>query len=111
MTGLVEFLRARADEEDNEIRICRDLELAPGQVGGEIGTWTPDGYWDRALAGVEAKRAVVAHAEHWAATLHATPEGWTEETCTAYRMAMEWTLRHLATPHAGHPDYDEEWTP
>lgn len=63
----------------------------------------------RVLADVAAKRQVVAHAEHWSATLRQTPEGWTAETCTVYRMAMEWTLRLLALPHAGHPDYDPAW--
>jgi hypothetical protein len=63
------------------------------------------------LADVEARRQVVDHAESWSATLRQTPEGWTTEACTAYRMAMEWTLHLLALPHAAHPDHRPEWKP
>lgn len=65
----------------------------------------------RVLAEVEAKRAIVDHAEYWFTTLRQTPEGWTVETCTAYRMAMEWTLRRLAAPYADRPGYQQEWRP
>jgi hypothetical protein len=65
----------------------------------------------RVLAEVAAKRAVFDHADHWARTLHQTPEGWTSEGATAYRMAMEWTLRLLAQPYADRPGYREEWKP
>lgn len=36
-----------------------------------------------------------AHRELWAATLHETPDGWTEHTCTAYRMALDWVAETL----------------
>jgi hypothetical protein len=61
----------------------------------------------RKLEDISAKRVIVAHAERWFRTLHETPEGWTEKTCTAYRMAMEWTLRQLASAYADRPGYDE----
>jgi hypothetical protein len=63
----------------------------------------------RVLAEVAAKRTIVDHYEAWAATLRQTPEGWTLETATAYRMAMEWTVRQLAQPLAGRPGWREEW--
>jgi uncharacterized protein DUF6221 len=65
----------------------------------------------RVLAEVDAKRAIVAHAEYWFTTLRETPEGWTAETCTAYRMAMEWTIYRLAEPYADRPGYQPEWRP
>ena len=113
MTGLVEFLRARADEEDNEIRICRDLELAPGQIGGEAGTWTPDGYWERALAGVEARRRIIDRYQdvHWHAPAipGATYPELREEETGACRTCV--TNKLLALPHSDHPDYRPEWRP
>jgi hypothetical protein len=65
----------------------------------------------RVLAEVAAKQEVLDHAKEWAATLRHTPDGWTEQTATAYRMAMEWTLRLLAAPYADRPGYREEWRP
>jgi len=62
------------------------------------------------LAECEAKRKIVEHAIAWSATLHEVPEGWSEGTTTAYRMAMEWTLCCLALPYADHPDYAEATT-
>ncbi len=107
MTGLVEFLRARADEDEAEARAM--IEGAPPGYGKASGGALRNPH--RVLAEVDAKRRIVDHAERWAQTLHATPEGWTDEGCTVYRMAMEWTLRNLATPHADHPDYQQEWQP
>jgi hypothetical protein len=63
----------------------------------------------RMLAEVAAKRAILDHYEQWAATLRETPEGWTPETATAYRMAMEWNVRQHAQPFAGRPGWREEW--
>ena len=65
----------------------------------------------RVLAECEAKRRIVEHATSWDATLRETPEGWTEATATAYRMAMHWTLAALALPYADHPAFQEEWRP
>jgi hypothetical protein len=89
MTGIIEFLRARLAEDEG---------LAT--YGGPTTSWAP-----RLLAEVEAKRRIIDHAELWAATLHETPEGWTETGATAYRMAMAWTLNQLASTYAGHADY------
>lgn len=63
----------------------------------------------RVLAECAAKRRIVEHAQDWAETLHEVPSGWTEETATAYRMAMDWTLRVLAQPYHDHPAFNQEW--
>lgn len=58
------------------------------------------GYLDNpflALADVQAKRRILDHHERWAKTLsEGPPEGWSESSATAYRMAMEWTVTALA---------------
>lgn len=64
---------------------------------------------ERVLADCVAKRAMVEHAENWAQTLHETPEGWSSDGATVYRMAMEWTLGLMVTAYADHPDYRSEW--
>jgi hypothetical protein len=90
MSDLAEFLLARNAE----------LEEFPAE-GDPI----------RVLAECKAREAIVEHAQHWFKTKRSTPEGWTAETATAYRMAMEWTLMLLALPYADHPDYQREWRP
>lgn len=139
MPDIIEFLRARYDEDE---QIALDAYGARWEVGPTFGALNNRVYvreegdpidsvgtcviagqvanvpqfrdnaqhiarWDpaRVLAEVEAKRQVIDHAELWAATLHETPEGWTEAATTAYRMAMAWTLNLLAATYADHPDY------
>jgi phosphoglycolate phosphatase-like HAD superfamily hydrolase len=48
------------------------------------------------LARVAAEREILDHHERWQATRRETPEGWTEQGCTAYRMAMSWVVEQLA---------------
>jgi len=91
---IIEFLNARLDEDEEEARQEKYDEW------WMVGVMDPE----RVLRDITAKRAIVDHAERWFETLRETPEGWTEQTCTAYRMAMEWTLRQLATAYADHPD-------
>ena len=101
---LTEFLLARIAEDEEQARMASALSWVTCPECG----YDPS----RVLAECEAKRRIVEHAQQWAGTLHKTPEGWTPEACTAYRMAMEWAVQHLALPFADHPDYrDDEWRP
>ena len=105
---LTTFLRARLDE-DVQSQVPRAVSRAAGPINPRYagGPYDPV----RVIREIEAKRQIIDHAEQWAQTLNYTPDGWTEATATAYRMAMEWTLRQLALPYADHPDYRQEWRP
>jgi hypothetical protein len=110
MSDPAAFLLARyAEEEAGAHRVAEAYSSedfwAPGVVINASALVTPA----RVLADIAAKRAVVEHVQEWAPTLHETPDGWTPETATTYRMAMDWTLRALTQPYAGHPDWREEW--
>lgn len=135
MNELVAFLRARYNEDEQVARAADAGRWLPEDKGvtfewraddfheGEaqarlladtranlehIANWHPA----RVLAEVDAKIRVLDHAEAWfGASFATTPDGWSSDTATAYRMAMGWTLRLLAQPYADHPDYREEWTP
>ena len=61
------------------------------------------------LARVTAERALLDHHERWQTTLHVTPGGWTENGAAGYRMAMEWTVRHLAWSWCTQPGFDDGW--
>lgn len=83
---LVAFLRARLDEDERD-----------------PGGWSPA----RVLAEVDAKRRILAehpwrHEPDWPSGRQCRQCA-TEHPCT--------TLRLLALPYAGHPDYREEWRP
>lgn len=74
-----------------------------------VGTHPNPGCRDRILADTAAKRAFLDHVERWDATLHTTPDGWDEGGCTAYRMAMGWSLNLLARAYQGRDGWDEVW--
>lgn len=52
-------------------------------------------YWERYHESPE-HLMLLAHAQNWDNTIDETPDGWTADTCTAYRMAMEGAIRILA---------------
>lgn len=96
MTDLIEFLRARLDEDAERWRHLADQ--------GE------QGYWDFHLAEVDAKRRLLAvHTFERKPGAHDCPGEWAgysddpDEPCP--------TLRLLALPYADHPSYREEWRP
>lgn len=133
MSDLVEFLRARTDEDEASAR----------QVASDYGDqWTSEGddrvrgsleYVDvldgpgspteyiarhdpkRVLAEVEAKRRIISmHAE--SDFPHNPDDGpgdysWTARCDGCYETAPCTTLRLLASVYADHPDYRPEWAP
>lgn len=123
MTDLVEFLRARLDEDARIAQAARvegDLTINFEPAGGEqehpgegnllahIASWDPG----RVLAEVEAKRGII--------DLHKS-----DHECSSYNPIHKevdncyWviegescsTVRLLALPYADHPDYDPAWAP
>lgn len=119
---IARFIQARLDERkakaERLLRYAQENDVAvrdPDVLGTRVPGWHQWPDVEEAmrytLADVAAKRDIVAHAERWQGTLHETPEGWTEQTATAYRMAMHWTLQLLAQPYADHPDCRAEWSP
>lgn len=114
MNTLIDFLRARLDDED---RLAREAD-----ANKENGWWWgPDAesaperhiaHWDptRVLAEIAAKRRILNVLEPFAAfDMHpvkaqsASREEW--YVVTAARDA----IKLLALPYAGHPHYREEW--
>jgi hypothetical protein len=127
--GLAAFLRARCDEDEAAARAANTDEarrpwsdpaiepvpepewgaLIQGYLGGEVGDhcarWDPA----RVIAEVAAKRAILDRYDLALQTLRATPPGWTEGSCAAYRTAMRLTVRCLAQPYRERPDFDPAW--
>lgn len=104
---LIEFLRARLDEDRLTVR---EANTSPEMVTG-----IPRSYAeapvaihiarfanpDRVLREIEAKREIVEDCENIIG-------GWNEESVKAFAMDM---LRNLAKVYNDHPDYRPEWTP
>jgi hypothetical protein len=136
MSDLVEFLRARLAEDEQAARKAADRDgehwtAGSDYVGSEETPYVAIGPWDgplaetgehiarhdpaRVLAEVDAKRRIIA--EH--AAVHGISN--TGPICSACgevgnlgseEAVVEWpcrTLRLLALPYAGHPDYDQDW--
>jgi len=89
---IVEFLKARLDEDEREARIC-------------LNRWATEGHgtrrrWDQQLREVAAKRRIVDLAWH-----HLGDEeyGWGMEEAKRQMLGI------LATVYADHPDYDPGW--
>lgn len=103
---LVEFLRARLDEDEAARgRIDDALSSAlAAQMGRHVEPyWTPA----RVRAEVEAKRRIVEHLR-----FVEEKSDWWSDMEVAGEMEDGWhTLANLATVYADHPDYDEAWRP
>lgn len=113
MKELVEFLRARLDEDEHiacGAQRTADFAWVPAalqsrwdaRVDDHICRWSPE----RALAEVAAKRAlltVYTEAAAWYDANKSAPAGELHGLYIA--------LQHIALPYAGHPDYDEAWRP
>jgi hypothetical protein len=112
---LVEFLRARIDEDERAA-----LDAVPSELDRQPEPYEP---WyaneaessgdtivamhpSRALAEVEAKRGIV----EW---IRGAQDAAGEAPVRVVRIeaALTHALRLLALPYAGHPDYDEAWRP
>jgi hypothetical protein len=108
MNGLVEFLKARLDEDEQAARRAeplfqaeREAAAGPSLICGDYyDELSPHIYrWDssRVLAEVEAKRRIIAECRGVTASLD---------------IALgDCVLAFLALPYASHPDYLEEWRP
>ena len=103
MSDLVEFLRARLDEDERRARLALnagdgflDAEPAEFWYDSEGRSWLPG----RVLAEVEAKRRIIER--DWSDLDDGWYDGW-------YVQAD--TLKLLALPYADHLDYREEWRP
>ena len=129
MSDLIEFLRARLDEEqdlarraafgwgaewtavrdeDDWARVTADGSL---NVAGseDVDVIRHAACWDpaRVLAEIAAKRAAID--EH-VVDDDPTGEGVFCNSCDRFDYPCR-TLRALAQPYSSHPDYDPEWTP
>lgn len=101
MSGLVEFLRARLDDDAAEIAKHPDDEMPDWDLVATAETSYPCLPYiaigkSRVLAEVEAKRRII--------------EGFTR--CQPHDPgfgAMELVVKMLAMPYAVHPDYEEAW--
>lgn len=124
---LSEFLTARLDERAATLREIADARLPdefPNIVHGEVlliqhAEWDGPAVLRELLADVEAKRRIVdEHGQREVASLD--KETWGRPYLVCRRCAVGdrqvvhpcTTLRLLALPYAGHPDYRaEEWAP
>ncbi|WP_433893014.1 DUF6221 family protein [Streptomyces sp. CA-111067] len=109
MDDLIEFLRARLDEDDLTVR---EANTSPEMVTG-----IPRSYAeapvaihiarfanpDRVLAEIEAKREVLHIFER--------TRDYSPIFMSGIGAAMVGTLRLLAQAYDGHPDYREDWRP
>lgn len=114
MSDIVEFLRARLDEEGVRAAGARGHQTGSRFDGQPLDwvfhaeRWTPE----RVLAEVEAKRKIIELAEE-ASSLDMQVDG--EFRVGPRDTAKEpyigdWILRSLASVYADHPDYDQEWS-
>lgn len=107
--GLVEFLRARLDEDEAAARSCAgphwcgcahvDFVMTAGRCDC--------GYPARVLADVEAKRAFIEDANY---VMRSYENDNAPDTYGGVSACDE-MLKRLASVYAGHPDYDEAWRP
>jgi hypothetical protein len=93
MTDLVDFVRARLDDEENRAVTTHDTSCGMIRYDGTCDCGMPS----RALANVDAKRRIID-----ACRRHESPDTFD---------LIDDTLRLLALPYASHPDYQEEWRP
>lgn len=133
---LIEFLRARFTEEErrvNEIPQWERTNSARGEGWGTRGDCplcdhymfdgtevvTAEAYWNHyeiihrrtfVLAEIAAKRKILERAEFhiWQSDRAAEDA---DGRIHGVAMGLSMALEYLALPYAGHPDYDEEWTP
>jgi hypothetical protein len=113
VSGLVEFLRARLDEEKAEAARLADVDdypLDPWSLQWEeTGEWNSYAYLRiskaRVLAEGEAKRRLINEYERVnARAQYPDSEGGMAD-------GLELAVHLLALPYAQHPDYREEWKP
>lgn len=127
MDDLVEFLRARLDEDEQIARAAtqgdwvwsREFVAPPGYHHRTVGPLEPgDAAFivahqpKRVLREIDAKRGIVARYEF--ACKEAAQPGISEEereTRVQVGGALQSCVLCLAAPYSDHPDYREEWRP
>jgi hypothetical protein len=107
---LVEFLRARLDEDeqvaravepDTDVDVPYTSQAAQAAQYAFLKRFGPA----RVLAEVDAKRRLIAKYEHYdASARYPDSEG-------GMAMGLEAAVEFAALPYAAHPDYREEWRP
>ena len=112
---LVEFLRARLDEDEEVARETRRFEQRVPHTerwfashGNAITSMAPH----RAVAEVDAKRRIID--EHEPSGNYVYRDDGTPACGTCGDYTVEWpcdTLKLFALPYADHPDYDPAWRP
>lgn len=119
---LVEFLRARLDEDEAAARAAKPGpwtrdggSIYAGHPTEDVVDWVYDDSWEhivshdpaRVLAEVDAKRWIVDAYEraYYGDGIDENPYE------HGRRVALEEACQALALPGANHPDYDESWRP
>jgi hypothetical protein len=107
MSDLVEFLRARLDEDEKAAQLAKraidqDWHLVPARM-----VYSPR----VVLADIDAKRRIInLHSKGYEDNPGSiAPQGWCT-VCDGEPLPCP-TLRLLALPYADHPDYRDEWRP
>lgn len=102
---LIEFLRARLNEDERIARAADDDGMS-GVPGEHIVRWDPA----RVPAEVEAKRRIIDLCEEWIEIGEIPPNAtWSDEA--AGGVVARDVLSLLALPYADHADYDLAWAP
>jgi hypothetical protein len=110
--SLVEFLRARLDEQEawNKSGDFTSIDNCQECAFGE----QPESPYSTALllADIAAKRAIIRNAKVQLAWADQRPDDDPNvERIDGAATVNESVLEYLALPHADHPDYREEWKP
>ena len=124
MTDIVEFLRARMDEQHQAADRLEQAGDWPTLFGGieQFGAAPSDAAFSKAgdlfsaqrlLADVEANRRIIEEHMPKRVSVYKEPDEWNCRRCgKADEYPVEHpctTLRLLAQPYSGHPDFREEW--
>jgi hypothetical protein len=123
MDGLIEFFKARLDEETAQVK------QQPDKFETNIRSWaviaTCEEAWPctpylrtakkRSLADIRARRYILDQYDRWLreTDLIYRTVGQLRDTSvdTVWRLAFEDVVRQLAAVYADHPDYRQEWAP
>jgi Family of unknown function (DUF6221) len=116
---LVEFLRARLDEDGQAARVAKsddywhawhESTLAAWQFKDDVAAYVTKLVPTRELAEVDAKRRIVDWCEGAIEAGEIKPNStWNDDAAGAE--VGEHVLQLMALPYADHPDYDPKWAP
>lgn len=103
MDDLIEFLRARLDEDEQAIAGLSDFNPVPHLWTG--GAVTVMMHADRARKEIAAKRGVLNEFEH----MRAEAKGNQDLPVGIWALALKSVLHRMAEAYDCHPDYREAW--